>query len=108
MELLPGGCNELWQTDVTYVNVPGHGWWYAVTVIDDYSRDLLVCHFTWNDTAAEVNRALDMARTEAQRLHGGFQRLPMLVTDNGSSFMVGRFQELIRGLFRHARIAYRT
>ena len=33
-----------------------------MTAIDDYSRDLLVCHFKWNDTAAEANRALDMAR----------------------------------------------
>ena len=72
----------------------------AVTVIDDCPRDLLANHFTWNHTAAEVNRALDMARTEAQRLHGGFEKLPLLVTDNGLSFMAGRFQEHIRGLFQ--------
>ena len=44
LELLPGGYNEHWQADVTYVHVPGHGRWYAVTVIDDYSHDLLTCH----------------------------------------------------------------
>ena len=55
-----------------------------------------------------MNRALDMARTEAQRLHGGFEKLTLLVTDNGLSFMAGRIQEHIRGLFRHVRIAYRT
>ena len=108
VELLSGGCNELWQAEVTYVLVLGHGWWYAVTAIDDYSRDLLVCHFKWNDTAAEVNRALDMARADAQRLHGGFEKVPLLVTDHGSSFMTRRFQEHIRGLLRHVRIAYRT
>ena len=108
VELLSGGCNELWQAEVTYVLVLGHGWWYAVTVIDDYSRDLLVCHFKWNDTAAEVNRALDTARADAQRLHGGFEKVPLLVTDNESSFMAHRIQEHIRGLFTHVRIAYRT
>jgi len=30
-ELLPSGPNELWQMDVTYVHIPGYGWWYAVT-----------------------------------------------------------------------------
>ena len=46
-ELLPKGPNELWQSDVTYIHIhihiPGHGWWYAVTVIDYYSSYLLAC-----------------------------------------------------------------
>ena len=108
VELLPGSCNKIWQADVTYVHVPGHGWLFAVTVIDDYSRDLLVCHFPWNDTMAEVKRALDMARAEAQQLHGGFEKVPLMVTDHESSFIARRFQENIRGLFRHVRITYRT
>ena len=90
------------------MHVPGHGWWYAVTVIDDYSRDLLVCHFPWNDTKAEVKRALDMARAGAQQLRGGFEKVPLMVTDHESSFIARRFQENIRGLFRHVRITYRT
>jgi putative transposase len=45
-ELLPQGPNDLWQMDVTYVHIPGFGWWYAVTVIDYYSRYLLACHLT--------------------------------------------------------------
>ena len=28
--LLPQGPNELWQTDVTYLHIPGHGWWFIV------------------------------------------------------------------------------
>ena len=49
-ELLPQAPNELWQADVTYIHIPGHGWWYAVTVIDYYSRYLLAC------TDAELQR----------------------------------------------------
>lgn len=33
-KLLPSGPNDLWQADVTYLHIPGSGWWYAVTVID--------------------------------------------------------------------------
>ena len=29
-ELLPQQPNELWQMDVTYIHIPGYGWWYAV------------------------------------------------------------------------------
>jgi transposase len=28
-ELLPRAPNDLWQADVTYIHIPGHGWWYA-------------------------------------------------------------------------------
>jgi transposase InsO family protein len=45
-QLLPNGPNELWQTDVTYVHIPGHGWWYVITVIDYYSRYLLAAYLT--------------------------------------------------------------
>ena len=33
-ELLPQQPNDLWQMDVIYIHIPGHGWWCAVTVID--------------------------------------------------------------------------
>ena len=39
-DLLRQRPNDLWQMDVTYIHIPGHGWWYAVTVIDCYSRYL--------------------------------------------------------------------
>ncbi len=107
-ELLPQAPNELWQADVTYLHIPGHGWWYAVTVIDYYSRYLLACHFTPSYTAADVAAALDEARAEAERLHGPLLKTPFLVTDNGPSFIARRFQGHIKGRFAHVRIQYRT
>ena len=107
-ELLPQGPNELWQTDVTYIHIPGHGWWYAVTVIDYYSRYLLACHFTPSYRAADVNTALDAARAEAEGLHGPLKKMPFLVTDNGSSFLARAFRQHIDGEYAHVRIQYRT
>ena len=86
-ELLPKQPNELWQADVTYINIPGHGWWYAVTVIDYYSRYLLACHLTASFSAEEVAHGLDQARAEAKRMCGPLTKPPTLVTDNGVSFM---------------------
>lgn len=88
-ELLPRAANDLWQADVTYLHIPGHGWWYAVTVIDYYSRYLLACHFTPSYRAVDIATALDVARAEAERIHGPLVKTPFLVTDNGSSFSPG-------------------
>jgi transposase InsO family protein len=107
-ELLPQAVNDLWQADVTYIHIPGHGWWYAVTVIDYFSRYLLACHFMPSYTARDVAAALDQARAEAERIHGPLAKNPFLVTDNGSSFLARHFQRHIDGYFAHVRIQYRT
>ena len=107
-ELLPDKPNELWQTDVTYIHIPGHGWYYAVTVIDYYSRYLLACYLTSSYSAAECQKGLDAAHQEAERIHGPLQKKPFLVTDNGSSFLAKSFQAHIKGCYKHVRIQYRT
>jgi putative transposase len=107
-ELLPQGPNELWQADVTYIHIPGYGWWYAVTVIDYFSRYLLACHFTPSYTARDVAVARDAARAEAERIHGPLEKTPFLVTDHGPSFVVRYFCEHIDGQYAHLRIQYRT
>ena len=60
--------------DVTYIHIPGYGWWYAVTVIDYYSRYLLACHLTSSYSAAEAIEALKLARQEAERIHGPLEK----------------------------------
>ena len=54
-ELLSSAPNALRQADVICIHVSGHGWWYAVTLIDYSSRYLLACHFTLSDRAMGVN-----------------------------------------------------
>lgn len=107
-ELLPNGPNELWQADVTYVHIPGFGWWYAVTVIDYFSRYLLALHLSPSNDAAAVTVAIDQALDEARRLHGPLTTVPTLVTDNGSTFLSKLFRAHIEGLFSHVRTRYRT
>lgn len=107
-ELLPTGPNELWQMDVTYIHIPGFGWWYAVTVIDYYSRYLLTAHLTPSYSAMAATEALTIARREAERLCGPLIRPPFLVTDNGSTFIARRFVEFTRNDYRQVRIRYRT
>jgi putative transposase len=107
-ELLPQGPNDLWQMDVTFIHIPGYGWWYGVTVIDYYSRYLLACHLTASYSAAETAYALKLAREEAERIHGPLVKRPFLVTDNGPSFIARRFTAFVRDQYSHVRIQYRT
>ncbi len=107
-ELLPQRPNDLWQMDVTYIHIPGHGWWYAVTVIDYYSRYLLACHLTSSYCATEAITALALAREEAERISGPLAKTPFLVTDNGPSFIARRFTTYLKDLYSHVRIQYRT
>ena len=94
---------------MTYIEIPGHGWWYAVTVIDYYSRFLLACHLTDSFSAAEVKRGLDAACAEAEHIHGPLAKPPTLVTDNGVSFTAQAFGRHLRELgIQHVRIRYRT
>jgi len=115
-ELLPKGPNELWQTDVTYIPIPGYGWWYAITVIDYYSRYLLAIRLTRSYAAAEAVEALQQAVAEATRIHGPLARPVFLVTDNGTSFIAKRFRAALEDLqiagtgvsaFSQVRIGYR-
>ena len=107
-QLLPQGPNELWQTDVTYVHIPGFGWWYVITVIDYYSRYLLAAYLTDSYSALAATAALAQAREEAERNHGPLAKPPFIVTDNGPSFTAKRFVRYTRDRFSHVRIAYRT
>ncbi len=115
-QLLPKAPNELWQTDVTYIPIAGYGWWYAVTVIDYYSRYLLAMHFTHSYSAIETSKALRMAVTEAERCHGPLNQPVFLVTDNGPSFIAQRFRDELERVriaatgmsaFSQVRIGYR-
>ena len=73
-ELLPEGPNELWQADVTYIHIPGHGWWYAVTVTDYFSRYLLAIHLSPSNGAGALITGIDLAIAEAERLHGPLKK----------------------------------
>lgn len=109
-EMLPQKPNQLWQADVTYIHLPGHGWWYAVTVIDYYSRYLLACYLTDSFSAKEITVGLTVAFAEAQRIHGdSLPTIPTLVTDNGSSFISRAFTNHLTNIgMQHIRIRYRT
>ena len=81
---------------------------FLVTVIDYYSRYLLAAHLTPSYATTAAISALELARNEAERVHGPLSQLPFLVTDNGSTFISKRFVAHTKDLYQQVRIAYRT
>ena len=59
--------NELWQTDFTYLQVVGWGWYYLSTVLDDYARYIIAWMLRTSMQASDVTETLDLARAVGPR-----------------------------------------
>jgi putative transposase len=101
----PAKPNELWATDIHYMFVEGHGFYYLFTVLDAYSR--YVVHWelrptmTAEDGCAVVREAL--VKMKITREHG-----LRLLHDNGTQFLSKTFQRMLRERgVQSVRTAYR-
>lgn len=76
--------NQLCQTDFTYLKVPGWGWYYLSTVMDDYSRSILAWRLCQTMSArgvtATLKEALKVARLTTEHR-------PKLLSDNGPCYI---------------------
>src|SRR5258705_2725516 len=53
--------NQLWQTDFTYLQITGWGWYYLSTVLDDFSRYIGAWKLCPPMSASDVTATLDLA-----------------------------------------------
>ena len=90
--------NELWQTDFTYLQVVGWGWYYLSTVLDDYSRYILAWTLRTSMQASDVTETLDLARARAGVDRVRVVHRPRLLSDNGPCYIS---QELADSLDTH-------
>ena len=51
--------HELWQSDFTYFKVVGWGWYYLLTVLDDYSRYIVGWKLFTGMSTSDVEEVLD-------------------------------------------------
>jgi putative transposase len=51
--------HELWQTDFTYFRIVGWGWYYLLTVMDDFSRYIIAWKLFTSMTASDAKETLD-------------------------------------------------
>ena len=100
--------DDLWRSDVTGIHIRNFSWWYAVTVINYYSRYLLACHLTPSQSTHDPTAMPEKAWRDVAH-NGGFSgRVPTLVPDNGACFVSRRFYNYASVCFHYVRTQFRT
>ena len=88
--------NEMWATDASYFRVVGWGYYYLVTVMDDYSRFILAWELKRDMASVSlidvVQKAVDVT---------GMTDVPVedrstLLSDNGAGYLSRQFGEYLR------------
>ncbi len=88
--------NELWATDCSHIKVIDWGWYYLVTVMDDYSRFILAWELK-SDMAS--NSLIDVVQKAVDAT--GMTDVPvedraMLLSDNGPGYISRQFGDYLR------------
>jgi transposase InsO family protein len=88
--------HELWQTDFTYLKVVGWGWYYLLSVLDDYSRYIVAWQLFRTMTAQDVKEVLEEAIAATGVDQVRVRHRPRLLSDNGSAFIAKDLQEYLQ------------
>jgi putative transposase len=98
--------NEQWQSDGSYFFVVGWGWYYLISVLDDYSRFLLAWELKTDMTSASISDVVEQAVEWTGMKDLPVEQRPRLLSDNGSSYLSHAFEDYLRMLaIRHIRCA---
>jgi len=85
----PKSINEQWQIDATYMKVVGWGWYFLISVLDDFSRRILAWRLQVKMDGAAFSEVVQDALEEAGLDKAPKVRMPRLLSDNGSG-LVGK------------------
>jgi putative transposase len=85
--------NQMWQTDFSYFKIINWGWYYLITVMDDYSRYIVYWELCKNMEAGDVRLAVDQAM-----LRAGLNKnnAPTLLSDNGPCFIAKDLEKYLK------------
>ncbi len=87
--------NEQWQTDATYLKIKNWGYYYMISILDDYSRKILAWKLQSSMTADAFSEVVELA-CEATGMHQvPLQDKARLLSDNGAALISSSFGEYL-------------
>ena len=94
--------NEQWQSDASYFFVVGWGWYYLISVLDDYSRFILAGDLKAEQTAEAISEVVQQAVEWTGMPAAPVESRARLLTDRGSGYLAAAFADDLRALgIRH-------
>jgi RNA-directed DNA polymerase len=94
--------NQMWATDGAYLKVAGWGYYYLVTVLDDYSRFILAWRLQLDMTAGSLIEVIQDAVEKTGMTEVPLSDRTSLLSDNGPGYLSHAFAAYLRLLgIRH-------
>ena len=88
--------HQMWATDASYFRVVGWGYYYLVTVMDDYSRFLLAWKLQKDMSANSLIEAVQEAVDATGMTDVPVEDRTKLLSDNGSGYVSKAFRDYLR------------
>lgn len=88
--------NELWATDCAHLKVIDWGWYYLVTVMDDYSRYILAWELKSDMAATSLIDVVQKAVDSTGMTDVPVENRTALLSDNGAGYLSRQFGEYLR------------
>ena len=91
----PSAPNKQWQTDASYLLVKNWGWYFLISVLDDFSRKILAWLLQPSMTAGAFTDVVELACEAAGIDEAPPTQRPRLVSDRGPALISTAFNEYL-------------
>jgi len=88
--------NELWATDCAHLKVVGWGWYYLVTMMDDFSRFILAWELKSDMAAGSLIDVIQQAVDLTGMTDVPVEDRTVLLSDNGPGYLSRQFNDYLR------------
>ena len=87
--------NEQWQTDSTYILVKNWGWYYLISVLDDFSRRILAWRLRYCQDAGAFSEVIEDACDTTDMNDVPIDDRARLLSDNGAALVSKSFGDYL-------------